>query len=107
MNVSNLESTRNCTFYYIEYFDANSCMNRTQSSSVIFDCFLKMCLRVGYFFISNQEYLDNFTCRIKKNCKSKFTEIPKWSCSMTNVNSKIDHTRGSDIQTSIHNRLML
>src|SRR5947207_8461198 len=66
MNVSNLESTRNCTFYYIEYFDANSCMNRTQSSSVILGCFSKMCLRVGYFFISNQEYLDNFTCHIKK-----------------------------------------
>lgn len=34
----------------------------------------------------------------------KLTEITKWGCIVTNVNPQIDHTRGSDIQTSIHNR---
>ena len=37
----------------------------------------------------------------------KLTDIPKWGCIMANVNPKIDHTRRSDIQTPIHNRLML
>ena len=56
-----LEEKMNCiTFHNFSYFNINPCVECAQCPSIILDRFLQIGLRVGYFFIANDERFDDF-----------------------------------------------